>query len=705
MPIRHDTERNSWQLDTAGSSYLISAQPGHSVATGLHHLHWGGPISAADAAALVAQPPGHAGPASFDAAGSDEITPYGGRELRTPSILVEFADGTRTLDLSVTDSSDNGNRLDITLADSSYPLRVILHYRVREDVDVIERWATVENTGDAESVVLRAAHSVDIRLPDGVTRLSYLHGAWGAEPQLARMPIAEGRIELDTRGLTNHRSRPWFAVDAGASVEEAGEVWSAALAWSGPFRLAIERSADTRPHAVFGMHDLDFGYRLDPGQALELPIVALLYSAGGFGSVSRRWHDYQRSYVLRPAPPRPVLYNSWEATYFDVTLAGQSALAERAARLGCELFVVDDGWFVGRHDDHAGLGDWTPDLEKLPGGLDPLISRVRALGMQFGLWVEPEMVNPNSELYRAHPDWVYHFPNRPRTEARNQLMLNLARDDVREFVWSTLDSLLGQHDISFIKWDFNRPVTEPGWPDAPHGNQQRLWVDHVRNLYGILDQLRADHPTVAFEACSGGGGRIDNGMIAHTDQVWISDNTDPLDRIALQNGYSQGYTAKTMVSWVAQSPSHFNARTSSLAYRFHVSMSGVLGIGDDLTTWSDAELAQGAELVAQYKEIRDIVQDGDLYRLATVPAESLLAAVQHVAKDRRRSVLFAFGHARMFRRKLVRIRLAGLDPERSYRVDGLPGEPVWSGRLLAASGLDVSLQGDAASVLLTITAV
>jgi alpha-galactosidase len=705
MVIQHDPRRRTWHLSTAGSSYLLALSDS---AGGVRNLHWGAPLSDADTAALAERPPRMAGSsASFHLAGDDEITPFGSRDLRTPTIIAEFADGTRTLDLAVTDSSCDGNRLDITFTDAAYPLQVLLHYRLHHDSDVIDRWATVRNTGSTDPVVLHAAHTADIHLPAGATRLSYLHGGWGAEPQLDRVPLPEGRIELDTRGLSNHRARPWFAVDDGAAVEECGEVWSASLAWSGQFRLAVERSADGGLHAVVGMHSLDFRYALQPGESLELPLVALLYSAGGFGGTSRGWHDYQRSHVLRSPGSRPVLYNSWEATYFDVTLAGQSALAERAARIGCELFVVDDGWFRGRHDDHAGLGDWTPDRAKLPGGLNPLISRVHELGMQFGLWVEPEMVNPDSDLYRAHPDWVYHFPTRPRTEARNQLMLNLARDDVREFVWSTLDALLREHDIAFIKWDFNRPVTEPGWPDAPHGNAQRLWVDHVRNLYGILDQLRADHPTVAFEACSGGGGRIDLGMIGRTDQVWISDNTDPFDRISLQNGYSQAYPVQTMVSWVAASPSHFNARVAPLSYRFHVSMSGVLGIGDNLTAWSEEELTEAATLVAAYKEWRDVVCAGDLYRLATVPAENLLAAVEYVAKDQRRAVVFAFGHAREFRRRSVRVRLAGLDPELSYRVDGVPdADPaLWSGRLLAGSGLDLTLRGDVASAMITLTAI
>lgn len=693
MPICYDLPSRSWHLRTAHTSYVLVSDAG-----ALALLHWGKALSDDDVTTLATRPHAPQLESSFRQRGQDEIAGYGGPDLRTPSLLVEFADGSRTLDLVVGSYVVEDDTLDIELADPAYPLQILLHYEVFEDTDVIVRSLTVRNTGADEPVTVRTMASADIRLPAAAARLSHTFGRWGAEPQLERVPLPEGRLEFDGRGgRTGHRAQPWFTVDDGTATEDAGETWSASLAWSGSWRLAVERLPDERLHAVLGMHDLDFAYVLAPEQELETPDVALLHADGGFGAASRRWHDHYRAHVLRSDEPRPVLYNSWEATTFDVTLDGQSALAERAARIGCELFVVDDGWFVGRHDDRAGLGDWRPDPDKLPGGLDPLIARVHELRMAFGLWVEPEMVNPDSDLYRAHPDWVYHFPTRPRTELRNQLVLNLGRDDVREFVWSTLHGLLSEHDIVFLKWDFNRPITDPGWPDEPHGNPQRLWVEHVRGLYGILERLRRVHPDVAVEACSGGGGRIDLGMIGHTDQVWISDNTDPYDRLSLQDGYAQAYPAATMVSWVTGSPSQRNGRSAPLSYRFHVSMTGVLGIGDDLTTWSEEDLAEAAALVAAYKEHRDLVCAGDRYRLGPVPEG--VEALAYVAKDRSRAVVFAFGHGLRFGAARVRLRLPGLDPRTMYRVNGAE---AYSGRLLAASGLDVTLSGDAASVLLSL---
>lgn len=693
MAISYDRPSRSWHLRTAHTSYVLATGVGE-----LALLHWGKALSDEDAIALAGlpRPPGPG--SSWRRQGGDELAEYGGPDLRLPSLVVEFVDGTRTLDLIVGSYFLEDDSLDIELADPAYPLHVVLRYDVYEDTDVITRSLQLTNSGTEEPIRIHALASADIRLPERASRLSHTFGRWGAEPQLERVPIPEGRLEFDGRGgQTGHRAQPWFTVDDGTATEESGETWSASLAWTGSWRLAVERLVDDRLHAVFGMHDLDFAFDLQPEEELATPEVALLYHDGGFGGTSRAWHDHYRQHVLRSDEPRPVLYNSWEATYFDVTFRGQALLAERAARIGCELFVVDDGWFTGRKDDHAGLGDWTADPTKLPGGLDPLIDRVRQLGMRFGLWVEPEMVNPDSDLYRAHPDWVYHFPSRPRTELRNQLVLNLGRADVREFVWSTLHGLLTRHDISFLKWDFNRPVTDPGWPDEPHGNPQRLWVEHVRGLYDILDRIRKQHPAVAVEACSGGGGRIDLGMIGHTDQVWISDNTDAYDRLSLQNGYAQAYPVATMVSWVTGSPSFINGRTAPLRYRFHVAMTGVLGIGDDLTSWTDDELVEAAGLVEEYKEVRDLVCQGDRYRLGPLPAG--VEAIAYVDRDGRGAVLFGFAHGRRFGDARVRVRVPGLEPAGRYRVGA--GKPI-SGRVLGAYGVDLELAGDLASVMLPI---
>ncbi len=336
--------------------------------------------------------------------------------------------------------------------------------------------------------------------------------------------------------------------------------------------------------------------------------------------------------------------------------------------MGVELFVVDDGWFHGRNSDTAGLGDWWPDAAKFPQGLGPLIAGVRELGMDFGLWIEPEMVNANSDLYRVHPDWVIHFPTRVRTEMRNQLILNIARSDVQEYLIDRLDRLLAENAIRFVKWDMNRNVSEPGWPDAP-GDARELWVRYVQGLYHIWATLRERHPEVIWQSCSGGGGRADLAILRLADQVWVSDNTSAAARLAIQEGYSQIFPASTMEAWVTDA----DRGKLSLTFRFHVSMCGVLGVGGNLVQWSAEERAEAARLIEQYKTIRHIVQFGDLYRLRS-PQEHAFSALEYLAKDRSEGLLFVFRTHLPDPADLPLLYPRGLEPEARYVIDGL-GEP------------------------------
>ncbi|KAF1055374.1 MAG: Alpha-galactosidase AgaA [Stenotrophomonas maltophilia] len=381
-----------------------------------------------------------------------------------------------------------------------------------------------------------------------------------------------------------------------------------------------------------------------------------------------------------------MLYNSWEATTFAVDVVGQMALTEKASRPGVERFVVDDGWFKGRNSDHAGLGEWTPDPAKFPNGLKPLIDKVHGLGMEFGLWVEPEMVNPNSDLYRAHPDWVIDFPDRPRTPARNQLMLNLARTDVRDHLFKVLDELLTRNDIQYIKWDYNRKISEPGWPEVGADQQQTLYVEYVRNLYWIFEQLRKRHPHVEFESCSGGGGRIDLGIMALTDQVWPSDNTDPYERLAMQDNFTHAFTPAVMMAWVTDSPNWANKRSTSLEYRFLSSMAGGLGIGADLNHWDAQDMAVATQMVAAYKQIRATVQQGERYRLIPATTGGRRSATLSVAGDKRQAALFLYQTSGVRSDNPFAVQLQGLDPQRRYRISRIGGGELPAGTPEEASG-------------------
>jgi alpha-galactosidase len=698
--VTFDDQTGTWLLRTPGSAYGLGIGDGGAL---LRHVYWGAPVVHDDIAVMAGRRPdptiehivwGKEQPA--------EYVGWGGLRYDEPSLKVEFDDGTRGIEWEYEsqriESEASATTLTIALRDKVYPLTVQLYYRVFDDSDVIERWARLVHTGTDGPIVVQQAHSANWWLPrEEQWRLRYLQGAHLLETQLTETVLTAGKLVLESRrGTTSHSENPWFAVDRqGQGGEESGEVWSGELAWSGSWKLVVETTPGGHLHVSGGYNDFDSPLVLAPGAEMVLPVFAGVYSDQGLGGVSRAWHAYQLGHVLpraagapahgRPAL-RPVLYNSWEATSFAVDEQGQAGLAEMAAEMGVELFVVDDGWFVGRNHDRAALGDWTVDPVKFPNGLDPLIEQVRGLGMRFGIWVEPEMVNPDSDLYRAHPDWVLHFSNRQQSLKRHQLILNLGRRDVTEWVHESIDRLVRDHDISFLKWDMNRHFSEPGWPDAVGDNPERAWVDHTRHLYEIIDRLRADHPGLEIESCSGGGGRVDLGILARTEQVWTSDNTDASDRIAIQEGFTYAYTPAAMMCWVTDSPNAITGRRLPLSYRFHVAMAGSLGVGGDLPAWSDAERAEAKELVAAYKAVRPVIQHGHLYRLASLRHGSM-AASEYLADDGVDVAVLAWWRPRPLRAWPSQLRLVGLDPAATYR-DVATGV-VHRGGVLMHAGLDL----------------
>ncbi|MEO8907681.1 MAG: glycoside hydrolase family 36 protein, partial [Microbacteriaceae bacterium] len=349
-----------------------------------------------------------------------------------------------------------------------------------------------------------------------------------------------------------------------------------------------------------------------PGESFTTPDTVGVWSEAGPAGVSAAWQHYQRHTLARDLGEhhRPIVYNSWYATEFDVRAEQQLELVQLAAELGTEVFVVDDGWFVGRTGDAAGLGDWTPDPAKFPDGLESFARTVLDTGMRFGLWVEPEGVSEDSDLYRRHPDWVYRADGRPLLTVRNQLVLDLGRDDVMQWVEDVLRRLLNSAPISYLKWDMNRSISDGGRPGDPHG---REWsVQHTRGYYRLMDMLRREFPDVTIEACASGGGRIDNAVLARSDVVWTSDETGPVDRLGIQHGYLSAFPAHAMSSWVSDERGHRDRREVSFEYRFAVAMSGVLGIGSDLTAWTSAQRVRATELINMYKRIRDIVHRGEL---------------------------------------------------------------------------------------------
>jgi alpha-galactosidase len=617
---------------------------------------------------------------------------YGDALFKEVCLVVSRADGSRESRLNFvedrTSSVDGHPALDLVFEDDVIGLRVTHRFHLFAEHDIVSRSVTVENYGSHE-LVLERALSAALPLPPETYAAYTLHGQWGREFELHRRALSAGKFVLEgRRGLSSAEAHPWFAVRPRDEQEEhAGSVWFGSLAWSGNWMCSLEVEHNDALHIVAGIQPFDFAWQLAPGAQFVTPPLVCGYSEGGLGGASRQLHAFEED-VWIPAShrdrPRPVLYNSWEATNFAVQVEQQIALARRAANLGVELFVVDDGWFGARDHDRAALGDWTVNAAKFPRGLRQLIDEVHGLGMQFGIWVEPEMVNPDSDLYRSHPDWAYHIDGREPTYGRNQLVLNFARDDVREHITQQLRELLSEHgSIEFVKWDHNRAWTEVGWPERPH-QQREVWVRHVHGLYDMLATLRSEFPGVLFESCASGGGRADLGMLRWTDQVWTSDNTDAADRLDIQYGYSRAHSPRVMVNWVTDVPNQQTGRIAPLEFRFHVAMQGVLGVGGDITEWSDAELEEAKRLIAEYKDLRPLVQFGRQYWL--MPPRAIgPAAVQYVSPNGERTVVFVYQTRGKRGTGVRRVRLHGLQPERRYRreVDGAES----SGAALMAAGV------------------
>lgn len=563
----------------------------------------------------------------------------------------------------------------ICLQDTLYDFRLDLFYRVTPEQDVLERWVEVRNGTDRAVLVDRLSFAC-VHAPITHIHLVHVSGSTGREFQKENLPLRQGVHVLEQSGLnTGHGHNPFFFLcDSEKEREECGPVLFGALAFSGNWALHFETLPNGLPRVFGGYGTRDFGLLLQPGQSHRTPAMLVGWADDGIGGASRRLHGFLREHVL-PATKsrfRAVLFNSWEATAFDVCEKQQIELARIAASVGVELYCLDDGWFGARSHSRAGLGDWTPRKEAFPGGLKPLADVVHGLGMKFGVWVEPEMVNPDSELYRKHPDWVLHFPGRPRTEARNQLILDFGRPEVVAFLLNQLSAIVTEADVDFFKWDMNRYASEPGSVCG-----QAIWVEHVRGVYHLMDELRKKHPHLEIQSCSAGGGRVDAGIFARCDQAWISDNTDAHERTSIQEGYSLAYPARTMECWVTDERNRLTNRESSLALRFDVAMRGCLGIGSPLNELCAEELDRYREFVRFYKKIRDVVQEGDLFRIESLSQASASVHL-YVSSDRRRavfsSIILASPHG------LLRgpFRLRGLDPCLTYHIRNHNEEEVGS---------------------------
>lgn len=643
-----------------------------------------------------------------------EIPYRGGHMYMEPALEVIFPDGVRELELVYagykTGKINGYPYVRFDMKDSHYPISVSEYIRVLPELDMIEKWITLENHGKKD-IKVEKVYSGSLRLPSNEYDLIQFSGSWGREFLPRQSLLTPGIKTIFNRDGKSIQHTPAYMVRPHGETEEfSGLVYFGGLQWSGTFKIDFAVENHESLQILGGITNWDTHWMLKKGEVFTTPKMLSGISVNeGTNGASQKLHNYVRHHLL-PKPhnttPKPVLYNSWYATHFDVNVKGQVALAKTAKEIGVELFVIDDGWFEGRTTSKGGLGDWYPDAKKFPNGLQPLVDSIKALGMKFGVWVEPEMVNASTNLYKQHPEWVLQTPNRTAHEGRNQLVLNFAREDVKQFTIDWLDKLLSENDISFIKWDMNRNWSELGGVGESPERQRELRIRYIHNIYEVLRIIREKHPNVQFEACSSGGGRVDFGLMKYTDQTWPSDNTNPEDRLFIQYGYSHLYPTNTMLNWVTDWGYGNHQKEIPLTFRFHSAMAATLGIGGNLTQWDDNKKKVAKKMIAKYKEVRNTIQQGKYFRLKS-PFKETRSAVQFVSQDQTESVVFAFQimetiagvHYNSVNNRLV---LHGLNAEDEYTVTDEKDEFVTSGKVLMSSGIGAYLKGNYASKMFVI---
>ena len=619
-----------------------------------------------------------------------EYTSYGVGDFRINTITASYSDGSRCAEYryvsheitegkyripglpSVYDNGDNVHTLTVTLADTASNISVRLYYGVFEDLDIITRTAEIINGGD-ETVWLRKAASVCLELPFGKWDMIHFHGRHCMERQPERVPLFHGIHTISSgRGMSSHQHNPFIVLCDRKTTEDSGSCYGMMMMYSGNHKTEVELDQFDGVRAVMGLNDERFRWELMPGTSFHTPEVILTY-AEGLTRMSHNYHRVINNNVVRgeyKLSHRPILVNNWEATYFDFNEEKLVEIAAKAAELGMELFVLDDGWFRNRNDDKAGLGDWTPDTQKLPDGLGRLIRKINALGLKFGLWIEPEMVSENSDLYRRHPDWALTAPGRAPMMARNQLVLDMSRKDVRDYLFDAISEILKNNNIDYIKWDFNRPLSDVYSNSTPAEKQGEVPHRYYLGFYELYERLTDAFPHVLFEGCAGGGGRFDAGVLYYSPQIWCSDNTDPISRLRIQYGTSFGYPQTTVAAHVSASPNHQTGRRTPLSTRAVTAMTGAFGYELDLTKLSEEECDEIKAQIKRYKEVEDVIRDGDFYRLSDLEDSSRFVCWEHVSRDKSRCMVSIVVTDPLANAATVHVKLKGLDPEALYSVGG-----------------------------------
>ena len=710
-----------FQLDTPHASYVLAvADEGY-----LCHVYWGKRLAPQDMTDLLRLRENPFVPSQNDRerASFMDCAPFeypcgGTGDYRESAFVIETVSGARACDLRyVSHRIYNGKHaphglphtwgngcetLEITLRDEPTGTEVRLHYTIFDGIDAVIRSASLAGCG--ENLTLLRALSASLDIDDDRFEMLSLYGSWARERQAERLPLRHGKQRLDSlRGESSHQYSPFFALVRPETTEQTGEAFGISLIYSGNFLAQAELTQFCQTRVQIGIHPENFAWKLSPDCCIfDTPEAVLTYSEEGIGGMSRVFHRLFAEHLIRSPyrfRERPVLINNWEATYFDFSLGKLKTIADEAAQLGIDLFVLDDGWFGHRDSDNCSLGDWAPDERKLPGGLQPLTDHLAEKGMRFGLWFEPEMISPDSDLFRANPDFAIGIEGRARTQSRAQYVLDFTRGDVRDAVWRQMKQILSTVPVSYIKWDMNRQLTEEPYPGFAHG--------YMLGVYQLLERLVSEYPDILLESCSGGGARFDPGMLYYSPQIWASDNTDAKERLRIQYGASLFMPPSAVGAHVSVCPNHATGRSTPFDTRANVAMFGTFGYELDVSALPAEEKAQIPEQIARYRSISHLVREGQLWRLGNPFAPSGYAAQSgadfdawiFVSQDKAEAVFTYVQITAEANMKSRRIRLAGLSPGAVYRftLDGT--EQTKTGAYLMQCGVLIrNLWGDMTSL-------
>ena len=637
-----------------------------------------------------------------------EYPAYGIGDFRIPAYQAEFKNGSRITDIrfksykiydgkpeleglpsTYVEDESEAKTLEIEMEDKLTGLNVTLMYTIYRDFDAIARSVRFQNNG-AESLSLNRALSASIDFRENDFELITLYGSHTNEKNIARRPLVSGiqRVE-SSRGASSPQQAPYLALVRKNTDEDHGEVYSFNFVYSGNFSAEVQVDQYCNTRVLMGINPFDFAWILEKGECFQTPEVIMTYSCNGLNEMSHTYHSLYSTRLCRGKfrdKDRPILINNWEATYFDFNADKIEQIARCGMELGMELFVLDDGWFGKRNDDKSSLGDWVVDKNKLPNGLDDLIDRITNLGMEFGIWFEPEMISEDSELYRKHPDWAIHVPGRNHIVGRNQLVLDLSRREVCDYIIDSLSRILDNPKITYVKWDMNRHITELWSESLKPECQKETSHRYMLGLYYILEKLTTKYKDVLFEGCSSGGGRFDPGMLYYMPQTWTSDNTDAICRLKIQYGTSLVYPPITMGAHVSVVPNKQIGRVTPFATRTHAAMSGNFGYELDLTNLSEEEKEEVRSNVALYKEIRNIIQFGDFYRILS-PFETNETAWNFVSKDKTEFVGMYFKILSEPGTAIRILKFKGLNPDFSY--ENLETKEVFRGDELMNVGITI----------------